>query len=211
MKLYYAATLNPRKVCALARHLGSPVEYVHVDLAKGEHRRPQFLALNPNGKVPVLATGERTIWESNAIMAHLARLAGSDLWPDEESHVEMVRWLSWNSEHFSRHASRLYFDHVIRPAFGLAPPDAAADQEATDFFRKSAKVLDDHLAGRRFVLGDRMTIVDFAVAVALPYAEKARLPLDDTPSIRRWHDRLNDLPAWREPFPTLEAAQFTAL
>jgi glutathione S-transferase len=59
-----AATLNPRKVCALACHLQSPVEYVHVDLAKGEHRGPQFLAPNPNGKVLVLEAENEAIWEA---------------------------------------------------------------------------------------------------------------------------------------------------
>lgn len=206
MKLYYSRTLNPRKVCALARHLESPLDYVEVNLATGESRTPQFLALNPNGKVPVLGTGTGTIWESNAIMSYLARLAGSDLWPDDEHQVDMVRWLSWNSEHFSRHGGRLYFDHVIRPAFGLAPADPAAVKEAIGFFRKSAKVLDDHLESHRYVLGDRLTIVDFALGVTLPYAQKACLPLDDSPNVRRWHERLNELPAWREPFPVLKAA-----
>jgi glutathione S-transferase len=54
MKLYYCETLNPRKACAVARYLQSPVEFVHIDLGQGEHKQPDFLALNPNGKVPVL-------------------------------------------------------------------------------------------------------------------------------------------------------------
>lgn len=54
MKLHYAETLNPRKACAVARHLEAPVEFVRVDLGKGEHTSPAFKALNPNAKVPVL-------------------------------------------------------------------------------------------------------------------------------------------------------------
>lgn len=206
MKLYYAEFLNPRKVCALARHLGSPVEFVLVDFAKGHGRTPQFAALNPNRKVPVLDTGDETIWESNAIMCYLARLAGSDLWPREDRLVDMVRWLSWNSEHFSRYGSELYFQHIIRPAIGMGPPDTAAVEEATKFMRRYSAVLNDHLSERKYVLGDTLTIVDFAVAATLPYAEKARLPLDGFTEIDRWHDRLNLLPGWREPFPALEAA-----
>jgi len=68
MKLFYCEALNPRKACAVARYLDSPVEFVRVDIAKGEHKTPQFLAMNPNGKVPVLQDGARTLWESNAIM-----------------------------------------------------------------------------------------------------------------------------------------------
>ena len=83
MKLYYAEVLNPQKACAVARHLNSPVEFVAVDLARGEQRQPDFLAINPNGKVPALTDGDRSLWESNAIMAYLAEKAGSDLWPHD--------------------------------------------------------------------------------------------------------------------------------
>src|SRR5690606_16014104 len=51
-RLYYAETPNPRKACVVAKHLGSPVEFVHVELGKGEHKAPAFTALNPNQKVP---------------------------------------------------------------------------------------------------------------------------------------------------------------
>lgn len=206
MKLYYFETLNPRKACAVAKHLGSPVEFVRVDLAKGEQRKPEFLAANPNGKVPALTHGSTRIWEGNAIMAYLARAAGSDLWPREEEQVELVRWLTWSSEHFTRHAGTLYFQHIIKPKFALGAIDAAAVEEATGFFRKFANVLSDHLAGRKYVLGDTLTIADFAVAVTLPYAKAAHIPVSEFPVIERWHARLEELPAWREPFPAAKAA-----
>ena len=63
MKLYYDNTINPRKACAVARHLQLPVEFVHVRLLEGEHRRPGFLALNPNGRLPVLEDAGRIVWE----------------------------------------------------------------------------------------------------------------------------------------------------
>jgi glutathione S-transferase len=94
MKLYYFETLNPRKACAVARYLNSPVEFVRVDLGKGEHKAPSYLAINPNGKVPALTDGDRKIWEANAIMAYLARAAGSDLLPSDDRQIEVTRWLS---------------------------------------------------------------------------------------------------------------------
>ena len=81
MKLYYFETMNPRKACVTAKYLGSPVEYVRLDARKGEHKSPAHLARNPNGKVPVLVDGDKTLWESAAIMVYLANKAGSDLWP----------------------------------------------------------------------------------------------------------------------------------
>jgi glutathione S-transferase len=206
MKLYYAETLNPQKACAVARYLNSPVEFVLIDLSKGEQMTPQFLALNPNGKVPVLDTGNGTIWESTAIMCWLAQHAGSDLWPQDDRQIEVIRWLSWDLQHFTRHAGPLYFQYVIKPRFGLGEPDAAAVEEATANFRKFAAMLNEHLRGRDCLVGYSLTVADFAVGITLPYAETAHIPLADYPEIERWHDRLNELPAWRDPFPAQKAA-----
>jgi glutathione S-transferase len=140
-------------------------------------------------------------------MAYLARAAGSDLWPrDDDRKIEVMRWLSWNSEHFTRHASTLYFQHIIKPAFLRADPDPKAVEEATGFFKQFAAVLNDHLRGHKFLLGDTLTIADFATAVTLPYAEKAKIPYRDYAEVARWHDRMNELPGWREPFPVAKAA-----
>jgi glutathione S-transferase len=62
-------------------------------------------------------------------------------------------------------------------------------------------VLDGHLKGRKWLVGDGLTVADFSVAVTLPYAEKAKIPINDFPEVRRWHDQLNAFDAWREPFP----------
>lgn len=101
MKLYYAETLNPRKACAVAKYLNAPVEFVRVDLRTGEQRKPPYLAVNPNGKVPALQDGKNLIWESNAIMGYLARSAGSDLWPNDARQIDVLRWLSWDAQHFT--------------------------------------------------------------------------------------------------------------
>jgi glutathione S-transferase len=201
VKLHYAEVLNPRKVCALAKYVEAPVTFVHVDLAKGAHVTPAFRALNPNGRVPLLEDGENVIWEADAILCHLARRMDSDLWPGDARQVDVIRWLSWNQVHFQRFGGAFYFEHVIKAKFGTGAPDAAKIAAATSPFRTFARVLDDHLAGRAWLVGEAPTIADFSVAALLPYAEAARLPLDDCPAILRWHDRLNAFSAWRDPFP----------
>jgi glutathione S-transferase len=203
VKLYYFDVLNPRKVCALARYLDLPLEFVHVNLGKGEHKTPAFLAMNPNGKVPVLVDGATTLWESNAILCYLARKAGSDLWPTDERQFEVLRWMMWDATEFAPQAGTLYFEHVIKSRFGLGGPDPAEVQQATDGFLRFGAVLEAHLKGRRYLLGEALSVADFAVAITLPYAQQAQLPLQDFPEIRRWHAQMHALPAWREPFPEM--------
>jgi glutathione S-transferase len=206
MKLYYAETLNPRKACAVAKYLNSPVEFVSVELGKGAHKKPDYLAMNPNGKVPTLAVSDDlTIWEADAIMAYLARFAGSDLLPEGDKQIEVMRWLSWSAQHFTRHGGSLYFQYIIKPWVGLGDPDQAAVTESQNYFRQFAAVLDEHLASRKFLLGDQLTIADFSVGIALPHAQKAQIPIGEFPKVSRWHDRLNELPAWRDPFPAPDA------
>ncbi|MGD9783822.1 MAG: glutathione S-transferase family protein [Hyphomicrobiaceae bacterium] len=207
MQLYYFETPNPRKPCAVAAHLNLPVEYVRVDLTRGEQKRAEFLAVNPNGRVPALRDGDVRLWESHAIMIYLAQKAGSDLWPSEPAtQVDVVRWLQWDTAHFSRHAGRLFWENHVKRAFGLGETNAAEVADALGYFRQFASVLDGHLDGRAWLVGDRLTVADFAVASFLPTAAEARLPLADFPQIVRWHERMMTLPAWRDPWPAARKA-----
>jgi glutathione S-transferase len=206
MKLYWFDTANPRKACAVAKYLQSPVEYVHVDLGRGEHKAPAYLALNPNGKVPTLVDGERTLWESAAIMCHLAARSDSELWPQDDRQIDVIRWLSWDLAHFYKCGGTLYFEHVIKPRFGLGDTDRAAVAQATNAWGGVAAILDSPVHDRRWLTGNGLSIADFAVAAMLPYAQPARIPLGEFSAVQRWHDRLNELDAWREPFPELAVA-----
>ena len=201
MKLYYAEVLNPRKVCAFARQVGAPVEFIPVALHRGAHLAPDFRALNPNGKVPVLQDGETIIWETDAIMVYLALHTGSDLWPQDGRQVDVIRWLSWNQAHFNRFAGQLYFEHVVKPMFRLGPANPEKVAEAMKGFRLFGAVLDLHLADRTFLVGEALSVADFAVAGALPFAKTAMLPLEEFPAMARWSARLDALPAWADPFP----------
>lgn len=207
MKLYWSDVLAPRKVCAVVKYLESPVDYAYLDLGRGEHRDPQYLELNPNGKVPTLVDGGRVLWEADAIMCHLAARSDSTLWPQDGRQTDVIRWFSWNAQHFTAHAGLLYFEHIIKPRFGIGDPDPAAVTRASEEWRRYARVLDGHLQDRCWLVGDALTVADFAVGAALPYAKRAHIPLDEFPAVHRWHERLNELDAWREPFPELAMAE----
>ncbi len=201
MKLYYFETPNARKPCAVAKYLGSPVEYVKIDLAQGAQKAPDYLAINPNGQIPALVDGDKVILESQAIMCYLAQKAGSDLWPGDERQIEIIRWFSWDSAHLSRHAGMLVWQNMIKSMYGLGGPDAKAVEVATTKFKQFAGVLDAHLSTRSHLVGDQLSVADFSVAAFLAYAQPAKIPLGDFPHVKRWHDALLKLPAWREPFP----------
>jgi glutathione S-transferase len=199
MKLYYADTFNARKACVVARHLQRPVDYVRVDLGKGEQRTQAFRAMNPNAKVPVLQRDDgSTLWESGAIMCELA--AGTDLWPGDARQIEVLRWLHWDATEFMPVTGVYYFEHVIKPLFKLGDPDAAALADAAKGLQRYGRVLDDHLRDRAFVVGDAFTVADVALGAVLPYLPQAQVPLEEFAGIRHWHERLKQIDAWRAPF-----------
>ena len=203
MKLFYSHNLNPRVAVAVARYLESPVEYVRVS-----PRRPDqidaFRAINPNALVPVLSGGAGTLWETDAIACRLSEIAGSDFWRTGESLPEMIKWVSWSAYHLTRAADPLYFYRIVAPNFSTEQPDPAILQQALRDFRTHAAILESHLQGRQWIMGDRISYADFRVATPLPFAEGAGLPLQEFPNISLWHQRLWAIDAWRDPFHGLE-------
>ncbi|MBX4976136.1 glutathione S-transferase family protein [Rhizobium lentis] len=199
-KLYYCETLNPRKACAAARFLQADVDFVRVDLASGEQRSAEFLALNPNGKVPVLQDDAGTLWEANAIMCRLSDAVAADFWPHDHRQIDVLRWLSWDASHFTLHGATLWFEILIKPLFG-GKPDNAVIEDAKTSFRHHGRVLDDHLAANSVAVGKTLTVADFALAAALPYAAAAEIPLAEFRHIQKWYGRLEELDAWQNPFP----------
>jgi glutathione S-transferase len=183
MKLYTNLfSPNARKVHAVANELGIELETQTVDLRGGEQRTPEYLALNPNGKVPTLVDGDTVLWESNAIVCYLAGKGDTDLWPKSAKRYDILRWMFWESNHLSNALNRLFFQKF----FSGDNPDQALIERATKDFRKYATVLDTHLANNTYVTGDTLTLADFTVGVGFGYAVPLELPLEGLDSINRW-------------------------
>lgn len=140
-----------------------------------------------------------SLWETDAITVRLAMLVGSDFWQTDRLD-EMMRWVSWSAYHFARAGNVYTFENLTMANVAGRPKDVAALREAETDFHQFGRILDDVLAGRDWLVGGRLSYADFRVATALPFAEAAMIPVNGYGNIRRWHDRLLEIDAWREPF-----------
>jgi glutathione S-transferase len=95
MIMYWIRAQAPRRVLALAKHLGVEAEFVELDLMGGGLREAAYAALNPNMKAPTLVDGDLVLWESSAIMTHLCIKAGSDMWPADNHRLPLNGVPAW--------------------------------------------------------------------------------------------------------------------
>lgn len=178
--------------------LGVPVEFVEVDMRGGAHRRPEFLALNPLGQVPVIEDGECVLFDSNAILVYLAKRYGDPSWlPDDPQGAAAVqRWLSLAAGPiaYGAAAARLV------TLFG-APLDHAG---AIGIARRLFDVIEPELAGKRFATGEHPTIADVAAYAYIAHAPEGGVSLDRYPNLRAWLARIEALPGF-VPMPRSHA------
>lgn len=198
---YHPGSTNCRKCTALLDLLGVDAARHVVDLPRGEHMQPAYLAINPNGRVPTLVDGERSVWESNAISIYLAEGAGSDLWPEGESRLDVLRWMFWEQAHLMYAAGVPFFQRVLKPMLGLGEADEQRVAESLGSFRRLVRVLDNHLDGRAFLVGESLTLADLAVAGNFSYAAVTGLPVGEFAQVTRWLAELDSIPAWRDNGP----------
>jgi glutathione S-transferase len=190
---------NGRKVLAVIHHLDLPVEVEHHNLFNGDLRKADYLAVNPNAKVPALTDGDFRLWESSAIMQYLADKAGDEsLLPrDARGRADMTRWQFWETTHFNRAFGTLAFETIAKPRSGAGEPDARAVEDACRELARYAPVLDAHLDGRRYLVGDRLTLADYSVASLEPYQKL--VPFDFSPfrHIDAYFERMRQDASWR--------------
>lgn len=203
MKLYgFPASPNTWKVRAAAHQMGVPLELEIVDLTKGAHRKPEYLALNPTGRTPTLVDGDFRLWESVAIMQYLGTKRNFPMWPnDATARADIMRWQSWHLQHWSRGTTILIFENLVKKIMGLGEPDAKAVAQGAELFHQDAAVLDKHLAGHAYLANDALSLADFTVVAPLFHAEPAKIPLEKYANIKRWFGEQAALPAWTETAP----------
>jgi glutathione S-transferase len=204
MKLYYnPLSPNGRRPRLVAAHLGLKLDEHVVDFAKGEHKSPEYLKLNPNGMVPTLVDEGFTLFEGRSMMQYIAlKKPEGGLFPaDDRARVDIARWQFWDSAHFAPALGDLVFEHLLKPMFGMGTADSAKVDNAQKQFARFAAVLDGHLAGKKFVVNNTLTIADFTIAASLTYAVQTSVPVADHKNVNTWFESIKALDAWKQTEP----------
>jgi glutathione S-transferase len=204
MKLHtFVGSPSGRKVEAVINHLKLDVQVEYYDALAGELRTPEYLALNPNGKVPTFVDGTFTLWESNAITQYLADKAGSDaLFPrDSRKRAEVVRWQFWETAHFNKAFGTLVLEALIKPRRNLGPTDDSKVASASADLLRAAPVLNLHLTNRQYLVGEGITIADYSMICLEPY--EAAIPFDwaPYPNVSAYFDRMRRTAHWKRTAP----------
>ena len=193
MRLYEFGPTRSIRVRWTLQELGIPFESVTVDLTKGEHLMPEFLALNPGAKLPVLVDGELTLTESVAIVLYLA-----DKYPDKglaptslAGRAELYRWLLFTATELEQPLWRIARHTNIYPREKRIRQDI---ELAREDFTDVVRVLDQHMQGREFVVGESVTVADFVLAYTLDWANAINL-LDGFPQIVSYMEKMYSRPA----------------
>lgn len=197
MKLYYFPSPNPQKVKFAMLEVGLDCEMVPVDLTKAEQRSPEFLALNPTGRVPALVDGDLKLWESHAIIAYIGDQTGKK-WPTTAAgRADALRWLFFLSTHISPPATELAFNRIAVKLRGL-PGDEAAIARGEKALPAVIDIVEGRLAKNKWMLGDEFTLVDCAYGPVLNVIEKAGFGFAQFPKVNAYMDALRARPAWKE-------------
>ncbi len=186
---HFAKSGHAHRALVFAKLAGIAYEVVPVDLAAGAHKSPEFLAMNPNGQVPVLEDGEVVVSDSNAILVYLARTYAPDWIPsDAVGEANVQRWLTLAAGEiaFGSCAARLI------TVFGapLDPNFAAATAE------KAMQKLEHGLTGRDWLVGEQPTIADVANYSYTAHAPEGNVSLEPYPNVRAWLARFEALPGF---------------
>jgi len=193
IKIYGQVRSRANRCLWALEEIGVPYELVPIDISKGDNDKPEFLAINPNGRVPALVDGDLKLFESMAINLYLARKYGKDLWPaDEAGQAHAVQWSFWGTSEVEQFLITMLVQELFTPA-DRKRPDRVAD--AREALASRLAVLEGQLASRPFLLGTKFTIADLNVASVFSLASIVKFDLTPYPSVKKWVDGCLNRPA----------------
>jgi glutathione S-transferase len=199
----FAESGNSYKAALMLALTGRDWECVPVDYFNGETRGAAFrTATNEMGEVPVLVHGDTVLSQSGVILDYLAQRTGRFGAASEAQRREIWRWLLFDNHKFTSYYATLRF---------LVGVQKSGESPVTEFLRGRAKsafaIVDQHLAGRDFLLADRPTIADLSLAGYVYYDEETGIERSDYPNLIGWRERLAALPGWKHPYELMPRAK----
>lgn len=188
------SSINVQKVVWTARELALPFERIDAGGAFGGNRTPEYLRMNPNGKIPVIDDDGFVLWESNAIVRYLAAKHGAGtLWPtDLRLRADADRWMDWHATELMPAMRNAFMQLVRTPAPNRSQ---ALIDEANAATEPLLAILDAQLAGRDYLCGADFTVGDLAVGVSVHRWFGLPQPHAPRPHVERWYGRLMQRPA----------------
>jgi glutathione S-transferase len=192
MKLYEFGPTRSIRARWTLQELGVEFEAIPVNLIAGEHQKPDFLKLNPAGKVPVLVDGEMVLTESVAIVRYLGeKYPEKRLVPSEpKARAQLDRWLLFTATELEQPLWRITKHTRLYPEEKRLPAEV---ELARADFQRMAPVMDAHLEGREFVLGNQVSVGDFVLAYTLDWADMLEL-LMSFPRLKAYMERMYKRP-----------------
>jgi glutathione S-transferase len=195
-RLYcFAQSGNAYKAALMLNLCRADWEARFVDFFNGETRTPEYRKINEMGEVPVLEHESGRLTQSGVILDFLASRFGQFGWQSEEERREILRWMLWDNHKLT--------SYIATPRF-LLRFMRTGETPVTDFLRARMKsalaVLNGHLQGRSFVIGERPTIADLSLCGYLYFGDEFDVDWADHPAIGAWLGRIKALPGWVHPY-----------
>lgn len=204
MKLYcFGESGNSYKAALPLELSGLDWEPVKVDFFTGEARSAEYRALNPMGEAPFLLDGDVRLSQSGVIQDYVSEKSGKFAGDGPQQRREVWRWVLWDNHKLSSMAG------MTRFLMNFLPEDKRpAEVIAFNLGRLKAayQVLDAHLQGREWIVGDAPSNADFSCCGYLFYDEPFGFDRADWPNIDAWLTRISDLPGWKHPYDLMPAA-----
>ena len=190
-------SVNVQKVLWCLRELELPFARIDAGMQFGRTNEPDYLAMNPTGRIPVLVDGDYVLWESNSIMRYLCMAYGeaSPIYPqDAKRRAGVDRWLDWTLSTLQPVDRPVFWALVRTP---VAQRDMAAIQRDADAAATIWRIVDRQLATRRFIEGDDLTLADIAIgAFARRWLGVEGIIKPNLPELDRWFAQLGDRPGF---------------
>ena len=191
----FAQSGNAYKAALTLELAGADWEPRFVDYFNGETRTPEYRAINVMGEVPVLLHRGRTLAQSGVILDYLAESTGAFAAADADERREILRWLLWDNHKLTSYTATYRFLRTF-----TKDPDPAVMKVFRTRAEAAWGVLAAHLADRRYVLGDRLTIADLSLCGYLFWPEEIGVDWNEHPPIRDWLARIQSEPRWAHPY-----------